>query len=530
MAITVDGLISGMNTTSIISQIMEIERRPIQLIEDKRTVLSNEKAAWQEASTRMLALESAAAKLSSTSKFASRSATFANNNSAAGTVMSVSSESTAVDGSYNIKVSQLAQAQKSASNQTFSSFTAAAGLSGTITIGSTNVSVTSGQSLEEIKNNITNSGAGVSATIINAGTSASQQYMLMVTGDDTGAANAFSMSTSMNLGTLSFSTTQAAQNANLTVDGVAITKSSNTVDDVIADTTLNLQTLGSGTVTVSTDYDIILENVQAFVSAYNDAMDYFREQLSYDSTNQTKGTLFGNGTLMTMQNQLRAIMSGSIPGIDPTDPTKLSSLSQVGIKTDINNQLTVDTTTFSDTLKSRFTEVARLFAPSGSGTYTFISATGLTQGGVYDTKVEGGVLKLKKQGTSDWISLTQDGNYAYGATDSVLDGLLLRTGSLTEGATGTMTITNGVASRVEANTGSYTEFSTEGLIFNQNRSIESRDAEFQDQVSDLEVRLTKKEEDLKAKFANLEVLLAKLTSQQQYLSQQLSSLNTNWGR
>lgn len=530
MGIAVGGLVSGMDSNAIITKLMELERRPVTLLEDKRTTLSNEKAAWQEVSSKMLGLKTASNDIATSSSFASRSAAFTSNNASGADPITVTAGSTSTDGTYNIKVNQLAQAQKSVVDQNFSSSTSALGLEGTIYInGSASLTVSATDTLSGLMDNINNSGTGVSASLFNAGTSASPQYRLMLSGSDIGASNAFTVSyidetDSDNI--LSFTTTQTAQDASLTFDGVAITKSSNSINDVITGATINLQTAGSGTITMSTDKSGVQTKVQDFVDKYNDVMDYINEQLAYDQTNQTKGTLFGNATLMTMQNQLRSIVTRTIPGLDPANSDVLSSLSQVGIQTDVNNQMTLDTATFSDALTSKFSQVSQLFASGGSGTYTFVSASGFTQGGQYDTKVEGGVLKLRLAGSADWISLTQDGNYAYGASGTALDGLLILTDTLVEGQTGSMTITGGVATRALAYTGRYTEFSTEGLIYNQNKSIDTRDKEFEDQITSLNNRLTKKENDLKTKFANLEVLLAKMNSQQQYLDQQLTNLNT----
>lgn len=531
MGVAVGGLVSGMDSAAIITKLLELERRPVALLEGKRTNLSNEKAAWQEVSTRMLALKTASSNMATSSNFASKSATFTSNSASGASALTVSAASNATPGAYNIKVNQLAQTQKSVTDQSFSSSTSALALEGTITIGATNVAISATDTLGGIKDLITNSGAGVDASIFNAGTTASPQYRLMISGSDTGAANAFSISytdTSMTPNVLSFTDTQTAQDASVTFDGVATTKSSNSINDLITGATINLQAAGSGTITMATDIDGIVTKVQDFVDKYNAALDYIKEQLAYDQANKTKGTLFGNSTLMAMQNQLRSIVSGNVPGLDPTDSTVLSSLSQVGIKTDINNQMSMDTAVFKDALTNKFDQVSQLFASSGTGTYSFISASGFTQGGQYDTKVEGGVLKLRLAGsTGDWTSLTQDGNYAFAAANTVLDGLLLRTGTLVEGQTGSMTITAGVGARVKSYTSRYTEFSTEGLIFNQNKSIETRDKEFQDEITALNNRLTKKEEDLKAKFTKLEVLLSKMSSQQQYLSQQLSGIANN---
>lgn len=528
MGVAVGGLVSGMDSASIIAKLLELERRPVTLLEDKRTTLSNEKAAWQEVSTRMLALKTAANDMATTSSFASKSATFISNNASAATPLTVSAASNATSGTYGIKVNQLAQSQKSATDQGFSSSTSALGLMGVLSIGATEIMISDTDTLGGIKDLINNSGTGVTANIFNAGTTASPQYKLMVSGSDLGAANAFVIGyadITMTDNLLSFTNTQSAQDASVTFDGVVTTKSSNSINDLITGATINLQAAGSGTITMATDANGVVTKAQNFVDKYNSAMDYIKEQLAYDSTNKTKGTLFGNSTLMSMQNQLRSMVSGNVPGLDPTDSTVLSSLSQVGIKTDINNQMVLDETVFKDALASNFDQVSRLFASGGSGSYNFIASSGFTQGGVYDTKVEGGVLKLRVSGsTGDWTSLTQDGNYAFGAANTILDGLLLQTGTLTEGATGSMTLTSGITTRVQAYTGRYTEFSTEGLIYNQNKSIETRDQEFQDEITALTNRLTEKETNLKAKFTQLEVLLSKMSSQQQYLSQQLSGI------
>ncbi|MBF0292206.1 MAG: flagellar filament capping protein FliD [Nitrospinae bacterium] len=528
MGVAVGGLVSGMDSASIISKLLELERRPVTLLENKRTTLSNEKAAWQEISTRMLALKTASNDMATLSNFSSKSATFISNSASAATALTVTAASNATSGTYGIKVNQLAQSQKSATDQSFTSSTSALGLIGTLSIGATDISITETATLGGIKDLINNSGAGVTANIFNAGTTASPQYRLMVSGSELGAANAFTIGygdITMTDNILSFTDTQSAQDASVTFDGVATTKSSNTINDLITGATINLQAAGSGTITMATDTNGVVTKVQNFVDKYNSAMDYIKEQLAYDQTNKTKGTLFGNSTLMSMQNQLRSIVSGSVSGLDPTDPAIISSLAQVGIMTDINNQMTLDTAAFQDALASDFDQVARLFANSGSGSYNFIASSGFTQGGVYDTKVEGGVLKLRISGsTGDWTSLTQDGNYAFGVANTILDGLLLQTGALTEGATGAMTLTGGISTRVQSYTSRYTEFSTEGLIYNQNKSIETRDQEFQDEITNLTNRLTEKETNLKAKFTQLEVLLAKMSSQQTYLTQQLSGI------
>ncbi|MBF0170778.1 MAG: flagellar filament capping protein FliD, partial [Nitrospinae bacterium] len=173
---------------------------------------------------------------------------------------------------------------------------------------------------------------------------------------------------------------------------------------------------------------------------------------------------------------------------------------------------------------------------SGTGTYTMVTASRNTTGGDYSTRVVdtgGGVyrLQMKAAGSSTWTTMEQEGSFATGPDGTPVEGLLLRTGTLAAGdvgTTGTMTVKVGVAQQMKDATAAFTEFSSEGLIFNQYKSIESRDKELQIQISDLSERLAKKQDDLKIKFANLEVLLSKLNAQQQYLSGQLAGLSANW--
>ncbi len=536
MGISVDGLVSGLDTTSIVQQLIDLESRPIVLKQNKQDDLATQKLAWQEINTKLLGLETAAGKLNTTGKFASRSATFANNDPTTGSVLSVTAGSSAVVGAFDVAVTQLAAAQKSALDQTYSSISTGVGASGTLTLNDGTdhtIALTSGMTLEQIKNAINDSGAALNATIINSGTSATPAYQIIMTGDDTGADNSFTHSASLDAGTLSFTDKVTAKNALLTVDGVSITKASNTVTDVIDGATLNLQTLGSGTINMAADVDGIVENIKGFVDAYNEVNALVKTHNTYNPDQNTRGTLFGNATLNTISDQIRRIMTTAVSGADVTDVDTLSSLAQIGIKNDNENVLSVDETKLRDALKDNFTQTQNLFVPSGTGTYTMVTADRNTTGGTYDTQVVdtgGGTyrLQMKLTGTSTWTTLDQGGSFASGPAGSSLEGLLLRTGELTAGdvgTTGSMTVKVGAAQLMKDATASFTEYSSEGLVFNQYKSIESRDKELQIQIADLQERLGKKQEDLKLKFANLEVLLSKLNSQQEYLTGALASLS-----
>lgn len=531
MALSVDGLLSGLDTTSIIAQLMAVERRPIQFKEAEQVTLAQQREAWQEINTRLLALETAAQNLNTTGEFNSFAAAFNTNNSDGGSVLSVTAGSTATLGSYDIIVNQLATAEKYATTNSISDSSADLGTSGTITINVNSVdydiTVSGGNSLSDVKTAINASAAPVIATVINAGTSGSPDYKLVITGNSTGSANAVTITNSTSL---VFSNTQNAQDAALTLDGISITKDSNAITDLISDVTISLETIGSGSITFSTDYSSIISSVQNFADAYNEVMEYIKEQFTYNPDLNEKGTLFGNNSLRTIQTQLRTAVTGAIPGIDATDPNSLAYLSQVGIRTDELGQLTIDESVFTDALKDRFAETRNLFAPSGSGAYTFVTANGATQGGIYNTQISGGVLQLQLVGgDGTWLNMDFEGGYAYGQNDTDIEGLVLEIGALgPDGPGAQIRLAIGAAEKVSFYTASFTEFSAEGLIFNEGDSIDERDKELRKQISSLETRLEVKEKSLRAKFVNLEVLLSKLSAEQNYLDSQLSNLSKGW--
>jgi flagellar hook-associated protein 2 len=531
MGLSVDGLLSGLDTTSIITQLIALERRPIVFKEAEQATLAEKREAWQEMNTKLLALETAAQKLNSSGEFSSFAAAFNENNSSGGSVLSVNAGSSAALGSYDIIVTQLATAEKFATTDTITDSSADLGTSGTIklTIDGTDydITVASGDSLSDIKTAINASAAPATATVINAGTSSNADYKLVITGDNTGFANEIVIT---NGTSLTFNNTQDAQNALMTLDGISVIKDSNTITDLVSDVTISLETTGSGSITFSTDYSGIITKVQGFADAYNEVMNYIKSQFSYNPDLNEKGTLFGNNSLRTIQTQLRTAFTGAVSGIDATDSANLSYLSQVGISTDELGNMAIDESDFTDALKDRFDETRNLFAPSGSGAYTFVTANGATRGGTYNTQISGGVLQLQLDGgDGTWFSMNFSAGYAYGQDDTDLEGLVLEIGTVgADGSGGQVRLAIGASEIISFFSASFTEFSDEGLIFNEGDSIDERDKELEKQIRDLEDRLEVKEESLRAKFVNLEVLLAKLTSESSYLDSQLSTLSKGW--
>jgi flagellar hook-associated protein 2 len=164
----------------------------------------------------------------------------------------------------------------------------------------------------------------------------------------------------------------AGEDATLEVDGVAVTRSGNTIDDVISGVTLNLTKEDDNTtisLNISRDADKIKSKVQDFVTAYNAVRSYINTQFKYDTTNNTKGgVLFGDGTLSSVKSDLVSRLTQSIPGVN----SRYSTFGLVGITMDSDGLLTIGST-FTDLLKTNFSDIQSLFTVSGSSTRSELS-------------------------------------------------------------------------------------------------------------------------------------------------------------
>jgi len=158
----------------------------------------------------------------------------------------------------------------------------------------------------------------------------------------------------------------AGEDATVEVDGVEITSSDNTIDDVIAGVTLNLIKEDDATtvsLNVARDLDGIKEKLQDFVTKYNEVVSYINTQSSYDIEAEKKGgVLFGDGTLHSVRTDIVSSLTASIWGVS----SQYSIPGLVGIKMDNSSLLSIDDTVLTTTLKTNFNDVVSLFTGRGT--------------------------------------------------------------------------------------------------------------------------------------------------------------------
>lgn len=177
--------------------------------------------------------------------------------------------------------------------------------------------------------------------------------------------------------------------ARFTVDGVAFTRPSNTVSDVLADTTLTLMAAdpsATATVTVERSASAAQASVQGYVDAYNKVVDFIKQQQTAGTTTSGNPPLYGDSTLRLARSTLSQTMLTTVSGASPD----LSTAGMAGISLTKDGHVSLDSAKFSTAFTTRFDDLQKLFTESGKSSNPalfYSSSTSATQSGSYDVNV-----------------------------------------------------------------------------------------------------------------------------------------------
>lgn len=268
---------------------------------------------------------------------------------------------TASAGSHTIVINSLAQTSSEASSAIADPNDT---LSGSLTIQGHVFNVDSADNdatLATLALSINSAGIGVSANVI---TDSSGSRLSLVSGTS-GAAGQLSISGSLSgasAGSISFLSSQDGKDASLTVDGVAITTSSNTVSNAIPGVTFQLLGASTGTpiqVEITNDNPDIGTAMSKFVTAYNAVINDINGQEKNDSSGNAE-PLFGSPTLALIQSQITgSLFTGAASGA-------INNVTQLGISLNNDGTLTLNTDTLNSVLNSNFSDVTGFLQNSGS--------------------------------------------------------------------------------------------------------------------------------------------------------------------
>jgi flagellar hook-associated protein 2 len=367
----VTGIAGGMiDVNGLVSQLMQIERQPLVRLERRETQIQSRLSALGRITGALSSLDSALNTLGRAATFSAGKVTVN------GEGLAAAASGTPSPGRYAVAVTRLARVQSSASARVATATTDIG--SGTLTLRNADGSTVLGTftvgggtpgTLTALRDQINAADIGVRASLIGD----ASQVRLVLNSEDTGAAHGFNVETDAGLAALAFDTKQTAQDAQFSVNGLALTSPSNTVRDAIEGVVLTLAkeppagsppgTTVAGEVAVATDSEAIAAAVRDFVKSYNDVEKLIGELTKFDPNTNTAAILNGESVLRRVQGDLRVLLRGQQSA---AAPGALTRLADVGITFQADGQLKLDEKKLSDLAAADPAKLSQLFAATAT--------------------------------------------------------------------------------------------------------------------------------------------------------------------
>lgn len=418
-AITSTGLGSGLEVNNIVTAIIDAEKVPVQTKIDSDTDLATAQiSAFGSINSALSTFKDSYKDLSKASSFSAVSISSSDED-----VLTATAGIGAQTGVFDIEVLEKAQAQ-SIATAAFGSANDTIG-TGTLTIrygsyetGSFAVNAdttiqnitldSSNNTLSSLRDSLNaDEDNGLSAAIINDGSG----YRLVLSSDRTGENYAMEIVASDDDGndtdntsgisrliyndtTKNATQTVAANDAEIILNGITITRDTNTIDSVITGVTIELQDTKPGSnirLNINSDTSTVESQINAFVSNYNTLIARLNEFSKVDSDNGEKGVLAGDGTVRGIETQLRGVLNNRLDHLTGT----IKSFANLGIFTNRDGTIEINESNsalpkFSEVVKNNIADIAEFFTASGTASDTqidFTSSNSLTQPGTYDIEV-----------------------------------------------------------------------------------------------------------------------------------------------
>ncbi len=389
MAVSSTGIGSGLDVTSIITQLTALEKIPLNKLQSKATDIQAKLSTVGQIKSQVSALSDAAFKLTLDGSWNGTTVSSSNPSAVTGTVTGVAAATT-----FSLEVSQLAKAQSTASTAVVAGASMGTGTL-TIDLGTWNhgtplvpiappvfstpsstVSVSIGvgeDSLATIASKINDANAGVTATVLkdssgerllirSKSTGEESGFRITVADDDTvNTDNAGLSRLAFDPGVGAFgmaaNTYSRGQNAQGTINSIAVTSATNSLAGAIAGLTLQFSAITTAPVEVSLTADkaTVNKNIQDFVTAYNTLNKSLSDATKYDAETKTAGVLQGDATAVGLKSALLGLMGSSSVG------SSFGRLAEVGLEIQLGGAIVVSGSKLTsalanlDNLKTLFT-------------------------------------------------------------------------------------------------------------------------------------------------------------------------------
>ncbi|EAW30099.1 Flagellar hook-associated protein 2 [marine gamma proteobacterium HTCC2143] len=414
MGITAIGTGSGIDLETLVTDLIAAEREPREIsLNLKETVANAKFSSLGNLKSNVSEFRDSLASLKDITSYSARTATSGNTS-----LFTVTAEANANVGSYTIEVNTLANANKVATNASFTSPNSTVG-QGTLTIGflagsTFDVTVADTDDLTAVRDAINNAtdNVGVTASLITAASGTE----LVITANKTGAANQLNISvidtgdtTNQDANGLSrlfydgsdpansingvnqMQQIDAAQDAQIYVDGFAATSSTNEFSTVLEGVTITAladdggaATLPSANMVVSADKTLIKSGLENFVAGYNSLVTVLNELTDYNVASNTSGLLSGETVIAGMETQIRRLLGATVESADST----LNNLALLGISTNRDGSIALDETALNNTIENNFSNIGTLMSGDDGIITRMDDLLGgfLDRGGLFATK------------------------------------------------------------------------------------------------------------------------------------------------
>lgn len=396
MAIQAPGIGSGLDVNTIVTQLMALERQPIDRLATKQTLVESQVSAYASLKSKISTFQTAMEGLSSASQFQVFSAT-SNDES----LFTVTANSDAGVGSHTVNVVELAERDKIATKAYTDRNTVVGEGTLTFSVGANSFDVlvdASNNTVAKLRDSINNAAdnTGVTASIVTDDTGAH----LVLSSNDTGLENALkvtvadsdgihtddsglsSLAYDLSGGVVHRAAITTAFDAVVEIDGFSVTSASNVISSALEGISITAKAKGTSTIDIVRDDEKITEAVQSFADAYN----ALRTELT--SQREKGGTLEADSTVLTIERQLTGILNSG----DAITGSRFSYLSQIGLTTDDSGKLNVSTDDLTSVLNSDFSSLVNLFSAQDEGLafrLDSLATAFLKTGGLIDAREDG---------------------------------------------------------------------------------------------------------------------------------------------
>lgn len=559
------GVGSGYDTKEIIEGLKAAKEIPIKQMEDKISVnqkkiqafndLKDKAEIFQETAN---ALRSIPSVDKSGNAFDSRTTNITTDNALpASSYADIVVDKGADITSYTLRINSTAKAHTMRSGSFTSESTSVteagggttAGMfsAGTITINGVNININQGDSLVEIKSSINavSNQTNVTASIVQV---SSTDFRFVLQSSLTGIANAINITDATGVLTqANFTTTQPAQDASFIFNGITMTRTSNTFDDVVENVNFNLKQPTDVGKTIYFDVQNSIDDVKAairnFVGAYNDIMLFVSKQQELDEDFKLKDTaVLGNDPtlrimMQTMMSELSSYVKGVSSGYITLGEVGLKFIDYEGDEENIptNNILQIDDAVLDNALRSNFDDVKRVFEFKFNSTSKTLLNTGRTNAlnvTKFDINIDifrpvgdqVRVTYIDSSGNTQNINADYDGTPTTGVikgkSGTVLEGLsLFYVGSGTD--TSSITLTQGIADRLYNYLIAITK--DNGDISTAINSIVENQTRYKEEIIRKQEEVDNYVEKMKIKFGTLEQMINSFNTTIMFLEAQMNT-------